>query len=171
MYKLNSKVADDFIKKYHLQGTVRGQQLCLGLVYQNELVQVMTFGKPRYNKNYYAELLRLCSKPDIAVIGGAEKLFKFATDKLGVEEIISYCDLSKFNGAVYERIGMKLKTVTDPQEIWSKNDRKITANLLRQRGFDQLFGTDYGKGTDNNSLMLQDGWLPVCDCGQAVYTY
>ena len=171
IYKLQSRVADDFLSKYHLQGTVRGQLLCLGLIYQDELLQVMTFGAPRYNKNYYAELLRLCTKPGIEVVGGASRLFTFATKKLEVENIISYCDLAKFNGDVYEKIGMKLHHVTEPQEIWSKNDKKITANLLRQRGYDQLFGANYGKGTCNEELMLADGWLPVYDCGQAVYTF
>ena len=171
IYKLQTKVADEFLNSYHLQGTVKGQTLCLGLVYKGELLQVMTFGKPRYNNNYYCELLRLCTKPGIALVGGANRLFSYATKVMGLEEIISYCDLSKFSGSVYERIGMKLKTITEPQEIWSKGDKKITANLLRQRGYDQLFNTNYGKGTSNTELMLQNGWLPVYDCGQAVYTY
>lgn len=171
IYKLQPKVADEFLNKYHLQGTVRKQIVCLGLVKDGELLQVMTFGEPRYNSKYQCELLRLCTKPGVAIVGGAERLFKFATKQLYIDSIISYCDLSKFKGDVYERIGMKLKEVTPPQEVWSKNDRKITSNLLRQRGFDQLFGTNYGKGTSNIELMLQDGWLPVYDCGQAVYTF
>jgi hypothetical protein len=46
--------------------------------------------------------------------------------------------------------------------------------LLRQRGFDQLLGKEYGcygKGTDNEQLMLQHGFLPVVDCGQASYIW
>lgn len=171
IYKLQPKVADEFLSKYHLQGTVKNQLLCLGLIYEGELVQVMTFGQPRYTKKYYAELLRLCTKPGIAVVGGSSKLFSFATKKLEVENIISYCDLAKFNGDVYEKIGMKFSHYTEPQEIWSKNDQKITANLLRQRGYDQLFNASYGKGTSNNDLMLANGWLPVYDCGQAVYSF
>lgn len=171
IYKLQPAITDKFLKENHLQGTVRGQDLCLGLVYENEVVEVMTFGKPRYNKKYYAELLRLCTRKDVNVIGGASKLFSFATKKLGVENIISYCDLAKFNGDVYEKIGMHFSHFTEPQEVWSKNSRKITANLLRSRGYDQLFSTNFGKGTSNEELMLADGWLPVYDCGQAVYTF
>jgi hypothetical protein len=61
--------------------------------------------------------------------------------------------------------------MTPPQEIWSKGSQKITANLLRAHGYDQLFGTNYGKGTSNEELMLQNGWLPVYDCGQRVYVF
>lgn len=171
IYKLKNKVAEEFLNNYHLQGSVSKQVLCLGLVKDDELIQVMTFGTPRYTTKYYSELLRLCTKPGLAVVGGAERLFKFATRDLGIDEIISYCDISKFKGDVYERIGMKFQKYTEPQEIWSRGSRKITANLLRQRGFDQLFGTNYGKGTSNNDLMIADGWLPVYDCGQAVYTF
>ena len=172
IYKLNSKTTDEFLNKYHLQGTCKGQVLSLGLVYEDKLLEIMTFGKSRYNKNYDIELLRLCTHPDYVVTGGASKLFKFAVQQYELNSIISYCDASKFSGSVYTNIGMKFLRNTPPQEIWSDcNYGKITANLLRQRGFDQLFGTNYGKGTDNNELMIEHGWLPVYDCGQKVFVY
>lgn len=171
IYRLNREVTDEFLNKYHIQGSVKGQVLRLGLVCDGQLVQVMTFGKSRYDKSADVELLRLCSRPDVAVVGGAERLFKFATEKMYARNIVSYCDLSKFNGDVYERLGMTKVRQTDPQEIWSKQSQKITANLLRQRGYDQLFNTNFGKGTSNDVLMLVSGWLPVYDCGQAVYKY
>lgn len=171
VYKLNKNVGDEFLAAYHLQGTCKGQLLYLGLVNDGELVQVMTFGKPRFNHNYDIELLRLCTKPDITVIGGASKLFNFAVTQYELDNIISYCDRSKFNGDVYTKMGMVLHHITEPQEIWSKSQERITANLLRQRGYDQLFNTDYGKGTSNEQLMLDHGWLPIYDCGQNVYEY
>jgi hypothetical protein len=171
IYKLKKKPTDDFLNKYHLQGTVRGQILCLGLNYRGELVQVMTFGLSRYDKNHAIELLRLATKSGYAVVGGSERLFKFATEKLWVENIISYCDLSKFTGDVYDRLGMKLIRKTPPQITWSRNHQKVTSMLLRQRGYDQLFKSDYGKGVSNEQLMIENGWLPVPDCGQAVFEY
>lgn len=169
IFKIKNEVCDEFLKNYHFQGTCRGQLLCLGLVYCDELVEVMTFGKPRYSKKHDVELLRLCTKPEYRVVGGASKLFKFATDYYGLHNIISYCDRSKFSGQVYEQLGMSLIRKTPPQEVWCDGKNKITANLLRQRGFDQLFHTNYGKGTNNNQLMLEHGWLPIYDCGQLVY--
>nr|DAW85862.1 MAG TPA: endonuclease-like protein [Bacteriophage sp.] len=169
IFKIKNEVCDEFLKKYHFQGTCRGQLLCLGLVYCDELVEVMTFGKPRYSKKHDVELLRLCTKPEYRVVGGASKLFKFATEYYGLHNIISYCDRSKFSGQVYEQLGMSLIRKTPPQEVWCDGKNKITANLLRQRGFDQLFHTNYGKGTNNNQLMLEHGWLPIYDCGQLVY--
>lgn len=171
IYKLRPDVGDEFLRKYHLQGTCRGQLLYMGLVYEDELYQVMTFGKSRYDKKHYNELLRLCTKPGYTVTGGASKLFKYVTNYFELSSIISYCDRAKFSGKVYEQIGMKKIRETAPQEIWSMTKKKITANLLRQRGYDQLFGTNYGKGSSNESLMLENGWLPVFDCGQLVYEF
>lgn len=168
---ISQDTANTFLSNYHLQGTCKGQEICVGLYYHNSLVQVMTFGRPRYNKKYEWELLRLCTCTEYNVIGGASKLFKFAVNSFNLNNIISYCDLSKFNGDVYEKIGMRHIRDTKPNKIWSKGRQKITDNLLRQRGYDQLFNASFGKGTSNEELMIKDNWLPVYDCGQCVFEY
>lgn len=168
---ISKEKANDFLKSYHLQGDCYGNKVNLGLFEDEQLVQVMTFGKPRYNRNYEWELLRLCSKPEYMIVGGAERLFKHFICTNMPKSVISYCDMSKFSGDVYKRLGMTLKNVSKPQKIWSKGLDYITDNLLRQRGFDQLFKTDYGKGTDNEQLMIKQNWLPVYDCGQKVFVW
>lgn len=52
-----------------------------------------------------------------------------------------------------------------------KTKKHITDNLLRQRGFDQLFGTNYGKGTSNEELMRQAGFDEVVDAGQITFLW
>lgn len=169
--KVNKSDAVKFTNAYHIQHSCKGQVLNYGLYFNNELIQIMTFGKPRYNNKYDYELLRLCSNIDTKVVGGASKLFHAFTSDNMKSSVISYCDLSKFTGTVYENIGMSLKAMTQPNKVWSKNAKKITQNLLNQRGYDQLFDAHYGKGTSNEQLMIDHGWLPVYDCGQAVYEY
>lgn len=160
-----------FIEENHIQNDVRKDDVRLGLYYNGRLVQVMTFGAPRYTKKYQWELLRLCSASDVAVIGGASRLYSHFISHYHPESVISYCDRAKFTGSVYSAIGMSLDHTTEPAKVWSKGSDKITDNLLRQRGYDQLFGTEYGKGTDNEELMLENHWLPVYDCGQDVYVW
>lgn len=168
---IDKATANELINNYHLQGSCNGQKICLGLYYNDVLVQVMTFGKPRYNKHYQYELLRLCTVSNILVVGGAERLFKYFIRSYNPESVISYCDLAKFSGTVYERLGFIHSHNTEPNLVWSKGVEKITNNLLLQRGYDQLFSANYGKGTSNEELMLQSGWLPVYDCGQGVYIW
>ena len=169
--EVSKKEADNFLNKYHLQNTCKGQTVRLGLYKDNELIEIMTFGKPRYNKSYEWELLRLCTHKDYKVVGGAEKLFNHFIKTYTPVNIISYCDYSKFNGDVYNRLGFVRIGKINPSKHWSKGKQHITDNLLRQRGYDQLFGTDYGKGTSNEELMLKNNWLPIYDCGQLTFTY
>ena len=163
----------EFLEKYHLQGSCRGQKVRLGLFYKNILVEVMTFGKSRYNKKYEWELLRLCSHCDYQIVGGTEKIFVKFLNNYNAKSIVSYCDNSKFDGNVYEKLGFKLLDYGKPSKHWYnvKTKQHITDNLLRQRGFDQLFGTNYGKGTSNKNLMLENGFVEIYDSGQSTYLY
>lgn len=170
--EVDSSTCNQFLDKYHLQGSVYNQKFRYGLFYKNTLVQVMTFGKARYAKDCDIELIRLCSDPRYNIIGGAERLFKHAiTDHPEWEKVLSYCDRAKFRGDVYTKLGMAKIRETPPQAVWSKGKNKITSSYLRQQGFDRIFKTNYGKGTSNEQLMLENGWLPVYDCGQAVYLF
>ena len=169
--EIKSKEANDFLSMYHLQGSTRQVKYACGLFYNNELVQVMTFGKPRYNKNYEYELLRLCTIPKVSVIGGASKLLKYFEEQVKPKSLLSYCDLSKFNGEVYEKLGFTLVSQTAPAKHWYNPKTKvhITDNFLRQRGFDQLHNANFGKGTSNEQLMLEHGYVEIYDCGQLVF--
>lgn len=164
------KEAKEYLNLYHLQGYAR-DSIRLGLYYKNKLVQIMTFGKPRYNKKYDYELIRLCSS--YYVIGGEEKLFKYFISKYKPKSIISYCDNSKFRGDVYIKLNFNLISYGSPNKHWYniENNIHITNNLLLQRGYDQLFKTNYGKGTSNEELMIQNGFVEIYDCGQSSYEW
>lgn len=171
--EVSLKDTNNFLNLYHLQGTCRNQTIRLGLYYNDNLISLMTFGKPRYNKNYEYELLRLCTKFDFEVVAGASKLFTYFIRHYSPASIISYCDLSKFKGDVYTKLGFNLQSVSNPSLHWYniKTKQHITDNLLRQRGFDQLFGTNYGKGVSNEKLMLEHNFVKIYDAGQATYIW
>lgn len=169
---VNIKNTNEFLNKYHIQGTCKGQKISIGLYEGSELVSLMTFGKPRYNHKYEYELLRYCSSKNI--VGGANKIFTEFLNKYNPSSIISYCDMSKFKGDVYDKLGFMLdKNNIEPSKHWYnlKTHIHITDNLLRQCGYDQLFGTSYGKGTSNDELMLNNGFVEIYDCGQSSYIW
>lgn len=169
--RIDRLTAEAFTKENHLKKSCRGQDICYGLYYEGELIEVMTFGKSRYKKKYDVELLRLCSKRGTKVVGGASKLFKQFTVDYPDKSVLSYCDYAKFSGSVYAEIGMMEITPTTPTRIWSKGNQYITDSYLMSAGYDRIFKTDYGKGTSNVQLMLDNGWLPVYDCGQKAFEY
>lgn len=158
-----------FIDKNHLQGYAR-DTIRVGLYYNNKLVSIMTFGKPRFNLTADYELIRYCSSHTI--IGGAEKLFKYFLKTYQPKYVVSYCDTSKFAGEVYKKLGFEYRTETLSHHWFNfKTNQHILDSLLRKRGFDQLFNTQYGKGTSNTDLMIQHGFVEVVDSGQATYMY
>lgn len=168
---ITAEDCNKFLDMYHIQGEVNNQEVCIGLVDSEELLSVMSFGKPRYNKNVEWELYRYASQFDVSVVGGPSKMFSMFKSLFNPKSVVSYCDLSKFSGDLYSNLGFKLKHKSSPTKVWSKGDRYITNNLLLSRGYDQLFGTNYGKGTSNEQLMVENEWRSVYDCGQATYIY
>ena len=171
--QINNKEVNLFLDKNHIQSRCKNQSICLGLFYNKKIVQVMTFGKPRYNKNFEYELLRLCSKNNCCVIGGAQRLFNYFVKNHSPKTIISYCDTSKFTGKVYYDLGfLKLKD-NPPSCHWVnlKTKQHINNTLLLKIGFDKIFGTTFGKGISNEELMLKHDFVQVFDCGQDSYVW
>lgn len=164
--------AKTFLNANHLQGYAK-DAIRLGLYYKDILVSLMTFDKPRYNKNYQYELIRYVSTHN--VIGGAERLFKHFLNTYSPISVISYCDKSKFEGKVYTQLGFISKGISLGKHWYNiKTGKHITDNLLRQRGFDQLLGNEYGcfgKGTSNEELMIEHNFLPVVDAGQETFVW
>lgn len=159
--------AKQFLNENHLQGYAKDNTR-LGLFFEGTLVSIMTFGKPRYNKKYDFELIRYCSKYN--VLGGEKKLFSHFLKLYNPNSIISYCDKSKFEGKIYNKLGFTSKNISLCKHWFNiKTKKHITDSLLRQRGFDQLLGKEYGcygKGTNNEDLMLKHNFLPITDSGQ-----
>ena len=159
----------EYLNTYHLQGYAR-DSIRVGLYYNDELVSIMTFGKPRYNKKCEYELIRYCSSYD--VVGGAEKLFTHFIRTYNPTTVVSYCDKSKFTGKTYLNLGFKFITNNVSKHWYNPiTNVHVTDNFLRQRGFDQIFNTDYGKGTSNDVLMLEAGFIEIFDAGQSTYIW
>lgn len=173
---IEQKTANAFLKLYHLQGAAKGQTCCLGMYYKGELLAVMTFGKPRYNRKYEWELIRLCFHPKYAVSGASDRMFKHFVKLKQPKSIISYCDYAKFKGNVYYRLGMTLVSLGAPSKHWYSATGKersphITNNFLLQRGYDQIFCEHYGKGTSNEELITARGYTPMYDAGQMTFEW
>lgn len=167
--------ANRFCKLYHMQGGSKMQTDCYALIFEGEMLEVMTFGKPRFNKRYQWELIRLCTKTGYRVIGGADRLYRHFMSKKQPESLISYCDHSKFSGEVYIKLGMSVINPGVPSRHWyhPKLDKHLTDNGVRLRGFDLLvgstFGAKFGKGTINDDLLREHGFVEIYDAGQGVY--
>jgi hypothetical protein len=160
----------DFLVENHIQGEAKSS-INYGLFYNNELVQVMTFAKPRFNKNYDYELVRLCSKKFTSVVGGASKLFKHFIMQHSGASIISYANRRFSMGRIYKTLGFELKEITKPNYFYSKHGEVYSRYQTQKHKLPELLGDGYDKNLTERENMLNNKFLVVYDCGNLVYTY
>lgn len=165
---VTNQQAIKFLSANYIQSDFDLPELCFGLFLDSKLLEIMTFRPTIDTFEYNYELLHLCTRKNYQILGGASKLFRYATQNGINGSIIGYCDLSKFQGNVCSKLGMKLKYIKEPAKIWSKNKSKITDQELKAKGYNKLFDASYNDQKDE-TLMIENGWLPVYNCGQAVY--
>lgn len=108
----------EFTEQNHLQGFGLAK-IRIGLFYDGELVQVMSFSKPRFTKHYEWENIRTCTKLDVLVIGGFSKILKFFTNNYN-GSIISYVDVRYFTGKGYIFNGFVEKEHSFPNYFYFK---------------------------------------------------
>ena len=102
---INPSESNCFLENNHIQGK-DNSSVKLGLLLNNELVSVMTFGKLRTalgNKNKIDtwEMYRFCNKSNTTVIGAASKLLKYFIKTYYPKKIITYSDKRWNSGNLY----------------------------------------------------------------------
>lgn len=155
-----------FENEYHLQGCAKSS-INIALKYNGGIIAVMTFGKPRFNNNFQYELIRLCYKTGYKVVGGSEKLFKYFVNKYKPLSIVSYCDISKFNGSVYFKLGFKtdVSKLTEPNYVWVEPNRKYVLTRYQTQKH-KLIKNGIGTSEDTeDSIMKNQGFLKIYDSG------
>ena len=152
--ELDYKIYADFCNQNHLQREC-GAKIKLGLYYEEELIQVMSFGVPRFTDKYEWEIIRECSKLGYITIGGKEKLWKYFLRKYNPNNCISYCDFSKFIGESYLKLGFKKIGLNKPGFVWW--DFKLNITYLRSPW--------------KHQEMKEKGYLKIYDAGQLVFEY
>lgn len=124
---IDNNIAHSFNEKTHLQGH-RNAQVTYGLYYRDELVQLMSFSKTRYNRNLKGEneweIIRGCPGSNNIVVGGVSKLFKHFIEDYKPAKVFSYCDFNKFDGKSYIALGMVFDGYTGPNK-WIILDRNV----------------------------------------------
>lgn len=148
---VDTKTATEFINRNHIQGYI-GSSIKKGLYYNEELVCLATFSKPRYDKQYDLELIRFCSKQGYTIIGGFSKIIsKMPTNT----SILSYANRRFSIGKVYESCGFKLIRESSPGFFWfNSNGFKIKHRLQDTRHY---------------KVLQEEGTYRVFDCGNLVY--
>ena len=111
---INSRNCAMFLEKNHLQGKA-SSTINLGLFYNENLVQVLTFKHSRYTRKIQWENIRCCSLMGHKIIGGTKKLWAYFLKHYHPESVVSYCDRRWFSGETYDSLNFKISHTTPPQ--------------------------------------------------------
>ena len=162
----DNNIVKEFLNTHHLQGYINSS-INLGLYYKEELVAVMTFGKPRFNKKYEYELLRFATKYHI--IGGASKLFTYFKKHFSFTSIISYQNLNWGYGNLYSILNFKLIDISKPNYIWFNSDIVYTRYQCQKYKLKNILKDKFNIELSENENMKNNGFVKIHDCGNAVW--
>lgn len=170
IHTIDSDTAKNFLELYHIAGNATSS-IQVGMFFDNELIGVITLGKPRFNNKYEYEIIRLCWKDNTAVIGGTNKLIRYVIKKYNIKSLITYADLSKFNGMSYKKFGFKVDGITDPNYIWwTSNGNEVLTRYQTQKH--KLIQLGLGKADETEEeIMTKMGYNKIYDCGNMRYTW
>ena len=164
-----------FLTENHLQGYV-SCGIRLGLYFDNELISLMTFSKPRgslgYSKSYgdgVYELTRFCTKLFTTCVGGASKLFKYFLNIYHPKQVISFSNLSNTTGTVYSILGFKSAGIVSPGYVWVdlQTDKYLTRVQCQKSKLKKLFNQPF-LNIENKTevqVMQEHGFVQVFNSG------
>ena len=163
--KISNKTAKMFLNTYHLQGAPGSMKISLGLFFENKLVSVMTFSKPRGtngNDNIW-ELSRFTNANE-KVLGAAGKLMNYFVTLMAPAQIISFADLRWSQGDLYRTLGFTEETIIDVDYQYVKNSKRyhksnFSKQKLKSKGIDII-------GKTEKEIMQELGYYRVWDCGK-----
>lgn len=154
--EIDYRISNSFLNDNHLQGSIKSS-INLGLFYKDELVSIMTFGKPRgnmsgkHNKITY-ELYRFCTKKYYNVIGAGSKLFKyFIKNYNDVESIYSFSS-NEWSGQFYNKIGMKYKSISKISYWYIKNYIRVSRHNFNKG---KLIKMGYDKNKSEHQILKE----------------
>ena len=165
-----TRECNEFVEANHLQGKINASHR-YGLYYNNELVQVMTFGKmrkplgQRSSSEGEFELYRLCSKIGYSVIGGSSKMLKKFIEDVHPKRIVSYCHCDISNGNVYSKLGFtRVGEKTHTYTYWKQDeDKRVNRFTLRKDKVDD------GSGRTADQIVADQGYRKCYGSGTLKY--
>ena len=143
-----------------------------GLVYNDELVMVASFGKNRFSDKYEYECTRITSHSNFTIVGGVSKLIKHFIDTVKPSSIITFSDLRFGEGDVYLKCNFQRLSDTAPNYWYSKKYVPILYSRVKFQKHklkDLLEIFDPLKTEFEN--MVNNNWDRIWDCGNARYIW
>ena len=170
--EISNKEYQNFCIENHLKG-YSPSKIKYGLFYRNDMVMIIGLSKSRYTKELDKyELIRLCSKLNITVIGGFSKVLSHINQNhLEIKKIESFCDLTHGTGNGYKAVGFKFHYNTKPNYYYYKTNgpRHLESRLKFQKHKLKDILEDFDPSLTEKENMINNGYRLYYDCGNAKY--
>jgi very-short-patch-repair endonuclease len=168
---LTAQEARIFFDTVHLQGYANATAT-YGLFNGTQCLAAMSFGKPRFNKDYEWEIVRFANVLNATVVGGASRLFKHFIREHEPKSMISYADLRISQGTLYKQLGFKFSHVSKPNFFWSKPGGLTLSRYKSQKHrLGKLLGEHFDANLSGRENMAKSGWTQVFDAGNLVFIW
>jgi len=159
--KVSNIESKTFLFENHIQGPINGKTL--GLFKNDELVSIVTYGKPRFNTGYDVEILRFCNKRDLVVVGGLSKLISNISG-----HIISYCDRRYSDGNGYIKAGFVLSSFSPPNYYYLKIGGRMSRIQFQKHKLKNILEVFDPNLTEWENMQLND-YDRIWDCGNLIF--
>lgn len=161
------KERNEFLNAFHLQGADTSKH-AYGLYDADRLRAVMTFCKPRFNKQHQWELSRFATDGS-AIAGGASKLLAAFVREHSPSSMVTYADLRFSSGKLYHSLGFSALHESPPNFIYVKSGRKLSRYQAQKHRLLELLGSSFDPLLTEKANMNKAGWYRLYDCGNAVF--
>lgn len=165
---VQNKDRDQFLNENHIQGET-SSSVNLGLYFQDTLVSLMTFSKPRLTDKVEWELVRFCNLKNTTVIGAASKLFKYFLSTYNPKSIISYSDRARTKGNLYPMLGFKFSHCSEPSYVWWKSNNNYLSRYKCQKK--KLIEEGFDPNKTEVQIMRERGYVRIWDCGTKAWIW
>ena len=167
--EISKKEADGLCDKVHMNGSCRSG-VRFGLKYGGTLVGVATFGKPRFNKKFDWEILRVCFMPGFRVIGGVGKLWAAFVKKYcdSGDRVISYANRYWSDGGLYCALGFQNTGSTEPNYVWVHKTGSacpVPRYRTQKHKLPDFLGNGFDPDKSESENMRDAGYLKFYDAG------
>lgn len=155
-----------FLNKSHLQGYCSYSK-AVTLQKGEKIYAVMTFRRPRFDKDFDWEIIRFCVRKGYAIAGGASKLLTNFR-RINTGTILSYANNLYSDGNVYESLGMTYLKTTSPSYVWIKGDLQLSRYQCQKKKLFRIL-PNFDKDSTEDENMRAHNFKKVYDAGHHKY--
>lgn len=168
--EISSREAKKFHEVNHISGYV-SSKINIGLVYNNEIVMVLSLSKSRYDKKYEYEITRFSCIKGYNIVGGLGKCFSYFKKEFDPKSCMTYADLRFGEGRSYKKIGFKEDGITSPNYFYIKKNGDNLESRLKYQKHKLKTMPYFDENKTEYEIMSKNNYYRVYDCGNMKYIW